>query len=272
MPTADYSSYHQPSGTGADGTKFDNLIDAIQTTINALDTNNLAAAAGIKGTQIAAGANIVGTQLAAAAAIAPTQLAAGSANQVLTTVAGVTTWATAAMVQLYDTGFTAGANATFDSGAGGFATTYNKLIIDLLVRGDTAANTTASILRFNNDTSATYTYSAHMLVAAVTENGATSAAPATSVEVFNNVGAPANTAPAGEYGIARVELLSYGNTTQHKHFQSQAWSADADALANMRVIVEGGRWKSTAAINRVTFAPAAGNWAVGSRMTIYGVL
>lgn len=57
MPTADYSSYHQPNSTGADGTKFDNFIDAVQATVNGLDTNNLAAGAGIKGSQLATGLN-----------------------------------------------------------------------------------------------------------------------------------------------------------------------------------------------------------------------
>lgn len=47
MPTADYSSYHQPSGSAADGTKFSNFVDAVQTTVNALDNNNIAAGAGI---------------------------------------------------------------------------------------------------------------------------------------------------------------------------------------------------------------------------------
>lgn len=47
MPTADYSSYHQNSGTGADGTKFSNFIDAVQATVNGLDNNNIATNAGI---------------------------------------------------------------------------------------------------------------------------------------------------------------------------------------------------------------------------------
>lgn len=43
MPTADYSSYRQASGTGADGTKFSNFVDAVQTNMNGIDNNNFAA-------------------------------------------------------------------------------------------------------------------------------------------------------------------------------------------------------------------------------------
>lgn len=52
MPTVDLSSYHQPNSTGADGTKFDNLIDAVQAALNGLDKNNLVANAGILGSQL----------------------------------------------------------------------------------------------------------------------------------------------------------------------------------------------------------------------------
>ncbi len=42
MPTIDLSTYHQPAGSGADGSKYDNALDLIQTTINGLDNNNFA--------------------------------------------------------------------------------------------------------------------------------------------------------------------------------------------------------------------------------------
>src|SRR4051812_48824959 len=43
MPAADFSPYLQPSGTGADGTKFDNALNYLQGLLNGLDNNNFAA-------------------------------------------------------------------------------------------------------------------------------------------------------------------------------------------------------------------------------------
>lgn len=54
MPTADYSNYHQPTGTTSDGSKFDNFVDAVQSTVNGLDNDNIAADAGIDASKIAA--------------------------------------------------------------------------------------------------------------------------------------------------------------------------------------------------------------------------
>jgi hypothetical protein len=73
LPTADYSSYHQPSGTGADGTKLDNFIDAVQATVNGLDKNNLAASAGILASQIAdpTTGKVLGSSGSACAAVFP---------------------------------------------------------------------------------------------------------------------------------------------------------------------------------------------------------
>lgn len=74
MPTADYSSYHQANGTTSDGSKFDNFIDAVQATVNGLDTNNLSPTAGITAGQLAAGVAVVptGVTLEYCAAAAPT--------------------------------------------------------------------------------------------------------------------------------------------------------------------------------------------------------
>lgn len=54
MPTIDLSSYHQNPGTTSDGAKFNNLIDAVQAGMNALDNSNIAANAGILASKIAA--------------------------------------------------------------------------------------------------------------------------------------------------------------------------------------------------------------------------
>lgn len=73
MPTADYSSYHQPNTTTSDGSKFDNFIDAVQATVNALDNNNVAASAGIVASKLAdpTTGKVLGSSGAACAAVYP---------------------------------------------------------------------------------------------------------------------------------------------------------------------------------------------------------
>lgn len=73
MPTADYSSYHQPNATTSDGSKFDNFIDAVQATVNGLDNNNIAAAAGIVASKLAdpTSGKVLGSSGGACAAVYP---------------------------------------------------------------------------------------------------------------------------------------------------------------------------------------------------------
>lgn len=73
MPAVDLSPYLQPSGTGADGTKFDNALNYLQTILNGLDKNNLAAAAGILASQLAdpTTGKVLGSSGGACAAVFP---------------------------------------------------------------------------------------------------------------------------------------------------------------------------------------------------------
>lgn len=75
MPSVDYSGFDQPQGTTSDGTKLDNFIAAVQTTVNAIDDANIAPAAAIAYTKLALTGKIVNADIATAAAIAASKLA-----------------------------------------------------------------------------------------------------------------------------------------------------------------------------------------------------
>jgi hypothetical protein len=47
---------------------------------------------------------------------------------------------------------------------------------------------------------------------------------------------------------------------------SECFDPDTNGIA-----VVGGSWSNTAAINRITLFPGAGNWIAASRLTIYGL-
>ena len=61
MPTVDLTPYYQPQGSTSDGSKFDNLLALLQTTLNGLDNNNVATAAAIAASKIAGIATVITT-------------------------------------------------------------------------------------------------------------------------------------------------------------------------------------------------------------------
>lgn len=73
MALLDLSGYQQPQTTTSDGTKFDNMLSAIQTVVNGLDNANVAAAAGLGVTKIAdpGTGKVIGSGGTAAAAVFP---------------------------------------------------------------------------------------------------------------------------------------------------------------------------------------------------------
>jgi len=62
-------------------------------------------------------------------------------------------------------------------------------------------------------------------------------------------------------------FIDYARTTSWKRAFSRQDFADA---SNMFAEFEDWGWRSTAAINQLDFTLSAGNWVVGSRLTIYG--
>jgi hypothetical protein len=192
----------------------------------------------------------------------------------ITLATGWQTYSTASVtggfVTLYDSGYLAAAAAAIDSGAGGFSISLNHLKALLIARGDTAAVATTIQLQFNGDTGANYdqggmyhgaSFSPVMTaddVAASTSLGGSCYIP----------GANANTAKAG---LAQLDVPFYSNSTFHKigllnGGEIEDTAATNNNLQSWNTI----QWRSIAAITRVKVTLAAGNFAAGSRLIVYG--
>lgn len=143
---------------------------------------------------------------------------------------------------------------------------FNLLLIYADLRGDTAANQVAAQLRFNNDSAANYDW------IRVFGSSAGSSASNTPGDTLIQVGeVPAASGTAGRSGPVLIQIYNYSGTTFNKSLISLNGRQHQTAAAGLNVTETYGNWRSTAAINRITLLPAAGNWDTGSRITIWGV-
>lgn len=139
--------------------------------------------------------------------------------------------------------------------------TYKHLQLVWQARGTTVAATTACTLLFNGDTGANYDY--EVIFGNVNTPTAALSTADTNLDGFL---IPAASATAGSAGAGDASIPYYAGTTFWKQILLRE-VAVKEGLA----IFRGGNWRSTAAINRITVTVAAGNFAAGSRMTLYGV-
>lgn len=141
---------------------------------------------------------------------------------------------------------------------------YAHLFIVCHLRGDTAATTAQVLMRFNNDSGANYVR--QRIDAASTAVNASQATGQTSTFVGD---CPAASATASLDSTHLILVSNYANALSFKSCVSVYFARWAASV--MEVGVSGGDWASAAAINRVTLLPSAGNFAIGSRVTIYGM-
>jgi len=209
-----------------------------------------------------------GDLIAASAADTAARLAVGTNGQFLTAQSGQATgllWATSAgiLTELFDETLV-GDVASIDSGAGGFSTSLDHLLILVLVRTSEATVFSSATLRFNNDSSAIYD-AQYIRGRNVTATVGVQAA-GTGVSCV----APGDSVAATVFGGWCVLVPAYAQTVAQKTvMQYGGWAEDtaAEEEAGVRI----GRWRNTAAISRVQLVSGSGNLRTGSRMTIYGL-
>ncbi|HSV08528.1 MAG TPA: hypothetical protein VLI07_18575 [Candidatus Binatus sp.] len=145
------------------------------------------------------------------------------------------------------------------------AATYAHLRLEWMLRGDTAAASTALYVRFNNDSGANYC--TEVLTASVTTAGAQELASQNQIQIGSIAAAtaPANWATAGDMDIP---LYAGG---WMKHVLVRGGYAVGITTTSLQPRWGAAVWASTAAINRITVLAAAGNLVAGSRVTLYGL-
>ena len=165
------------------------------------------------------------------------------------------------LTKLFDSTLS-GAASSIDSGAAGFATTFDVLYIDILCRTAEAAALSTLTITLNNDGGANYDYTLvrnrNTTVAGVSVAGDTSFGPAVM----------GGNAAASYASVLRCTFLGYGQTTFFKAGE-MTYGAMSSNTAQTEVGVESFAWESTAAISRVKVSVTGGaNLVAGSRLLI----
>jgi len=176
-------------------------------------------------------------------------------------------------------GAAAGAGGSYESiatttvGSGGSATvsftsipsTYTHLQVRWLVRSTATGGDNASSLRMKfNDISGTYR--SHGLVG--TGTSALAGELASSTGEWNYYVIPNNSVTSSIYGAGVIDVLDYANTNKNTVSRLLGgWDSNGGGQVSLQSLL----WVDTAAVNRLDFTLATGNFAQYSQFALYGI-
>ena len=148
----------------------------------------------------------------------------------------------------------------------GIVADYAHLRLVAYLRGDTAATGIVVNARFNNDSGANY--DGQSLSGTGSSTTAGESFGQTSVRVGRCAAASAG---ANLFGIIVVDIPHYAGSANNKIALSHCADKTGTATGNLFVEHNSAAWRSSATITRITLLPSAGNFAAGSRVTLYGM-
>ena len=182
------------------------------------------------------------------------------------------------IVSILDSGVAASTTAyesiaTTTVGGGGAATvsftsipaTYTHLQIRGISRSTaTGTGTEASLITFNSDATANYSY--HTIRGDGSTATATGSASTTFMVFWGSVRAGDT---ASVFGGSVVDILDYANTNKYKTLRALG-GIDTNTTVDY-VVLSSGNWRSTSAVTGITIACGAGNFAQYSQFALYGI-
>jgi hypothetical protein len=142
---------------------------------------------------------------------------------------------------------------------------FTKLIIEYAVRGTTAAASVSMDVTLNNDTT-----DANYRRQVVTAYGATTLAAAGGDDNVIDDAVIASTGPSGAFSMGILEIPFYALTAFNKQVRYRNMKRRDTSSVHEQINRGALEWENTAAINRVDFILAAGNFDTGSVFKVYG--
>jgi hypothetical protein len=140
--------------------------------------------------------------------------------------------------------------------------TYTDLRLVVYGRGTFASTTFGGYGRFNNDSGSNYSYTR------LFSDGSAQSQRQTSADTFAVGELPSANASANIFGQTVIDILNYSSTTIQKTVLVQTSAMTSTSYTFTYVNL----WRSTAAINRITFGTAGLNsMKAGSMATLYGI-
>jgi hypothetical protein len=153
-------------------------------------------------------------------------------------------------------------SVTFD--VTGLGSSYKHLHFRITGR-DTNSSDQAIGLRFNGDTGSNYTF--HQIYA----NGSTISSNGFGTGTFNYAGLglmPGASYTSNSFGAVIIDILDFASTTKNKTCRANlAWLSTSANNLNFR----SSAWLSTSAITSVNVFATGTSFAIGSRISIYGI-
>ncbi len=147
--------------------------------------------------------------------------------------------------------------------------TYTDLYLVCDGQGNSGASTAITI-KFNSDTSASYSQSELWGSGTTTSTAGQQVATylANNINLINWPGPTAVT--PGYAGALTMNIQDYKNTVFYKTFTYDTSQLVAESSGNAYVIYSQGWWKNLAAINRIDVMSGTGSFVTGSRCSLYG--
>lgn len=142
--------------------------------------------------------------------------------------------------------------------------TYKHLQVRLTARASDTGSWDFMMMRFNSDTSSTY--SRHDL----NGNGAgVSSSFAQNTNGMALVRVTANGGPTSAFGAGVIDILDYANTSKNKTVRALGGQLGTSAKD---INLSSGMWPSTSVVTSITFVPVfSANILTGSRFSLYGI-
>lgn len=141
--------------------------------------------------------------------------------------------------------------------------TWNYLDVEWYGRSTNNTAAASLYVQLNGDTTSSYLWEQ-----VETNNSTTTPTPSGATDTVMHLGTmPAATATASYAGAGAFSIAG-ASSSLFKVVTSRA--AGHTGLTNVRLGIYAGQWNKAAAVTSVTLMPSAGNWDVGSMMSIYG--
>lgn len=168
------------------------------------------------------------------------------------------------------------AEAVLTTGAATIAfTAINASFRDLRVvvngRGDTAAAAIGVTMRLA-DTGTSYDSGNNYDWYRITNTGAAlTASESLATSGFDVGGLPAASAPSGAAGHIDVTIFDYAGSAFHKQMRSDSGRRQGTGSGDGRHLLTVGDWRDVGPVVALQLSASAGNFATGTKATLYGI-